>query len=97
MKTGNDKVWKFREGVLCSAMPEESLILDVKSGDYFRLNSTAADLSQCLIEGAKVEDLIAVLLADRLVSEETATTDALDFLHEIQSLGLIFESKGLQD
>src|SRR5690349_5094251 len=51
-----------RDGIACSDLGSEIVILDLNTSSYFAASASAAVLVNALIEGASAEDLVGRLL-----------------------------------
>ena len=80
---------KIRPDVTVQRVGEESLVLDMESGQIHQLNITAAwILAQC--DGEKPIEAIATDFAERFsVDPETATSDVSTTLEQLRQVKLI--------
>lgn len=77
------------DDVLAANLQGESVLLDMKSKDYFRLNETASFVWQCLGEGATRDELISQVVAAFEVDDVQAGTAIDALLAELLQRGLV--------
>jgi hypothetical protein len=63
----------------------------VEFNGLMNLNETGAFLWKKLAEGAEINDLVAGLLSEYEVDEETARADVQEFISQLQEKGLLQE------
>jgi hypothetical protein len=78
-----------RDGVACSDLGSEFVILDLDSSVYFSARDSAAVLVGSLQEGASAEVLADRLVARYNVATETAAADVRVFLEQMRSRNLL--------
>lgn len=67
---------------------EEQIILNIKTGEYFRLNPTAADMVRLLRENLTVEEVATRMEDAYEVSREEALADILQLAAELVNIGV---------
>ncbi len=67
------------------------VLLNTHSAGMSTCNETAWVLLQALKDGAKVEDLAAILVATFEVEEEDARSDVISFVQKLGAMGLVHE------
>lgn len=78
-----------RDGVACSDLGSEIVILDLETSSYFAASSSAAVLVNALIEGASEEDLVGRLLDSYEVAPADAAADVEAFLTQMRTRNLL--------
>jgi hypothetical protein len=85
-----DTVWRQRSADLSwREIDGEVIVLDLKSANYLRLNSTGAKLWTRLETGATVGQLVEVLQDGFGRTPQEAMGDTVDFLTACEQQGLI--------
>jgi Coenzyme PQQ synthesis protein D (PqqD) len=78
-----------RDGVACSDLGSEVVILDFESSVYFSARDSAATIVQTLVEGASPEALVERLVSRYDVTEEVAADDVRRFLEQLNTRNLL--------
>ena len=78
-----------RDGVACSDLGSEVVILDFASSTYFSARDSAATIAQTLVEGASPEALVEQLVSRYDVTDEDAATDVRRFLDQLTTRNLL--------
>jgi hypothetical protein len=78
-----------RDGVACSDLGSEIVILDLDTSSYFAASASAAVLVNALIDGASEEDLVGRLLDSYEVAPADAATDVEAFLMQMRTRNLL--------
>jgi hypothetical protein len=78
-----------RDGVACSDLGSEIVILDLDTSCYFAASASAAVLVNALIEGASEEDLVGRLLDSYEVAHADAAADVEAFLMQMRTRNLL--------
>jgi Coenzyme PQQ synthesis protein D (PqqD) len=88
-----------RDGVACSDLGSEVVILDFESSTYFSARASAAVIVQTLVEGASPEALVAKLLDRYDVTTDVAAADVRRFLDQLESRNLLEQipARGVED
>lgn len=77
------------DGVACSDLGTEVVILDFDSSTYFSARDSAATIVQTLVAGASPEALVERLVSRYDVTEEVAGADVRRFLDQLNSRNLL--------
>jgi hypothetical protein len=84
------------EDVVCAAdsqvsnrLGDEVAILELDQGTYFGLNPTGAHIWEQLHQPVSVQALLASVVAEYEVDEQTAREDLLKLLEQLRAAGLI--------
>jgi hypothetical protein len=81
VKPNEDVVWRNLQG--------ESVLLDLKSGVYFGLDSVGTRIWALLQDHDDLQGVLAELLAEYDVSEETCSRDLLNLVSVLTEKGLL--------
>ena len=76
-------------GVISRDVGDELVLLDVDSGNYFRVNGSGAELWQQLSSGASEGDLIAYLTSEFGIDTELAERDVKVLLAALLERNLV--------
>lgn len=68
---------------------EETIILNLATGDYLGLNTVGAFIWDTLKEPVSVSQLIARLMETYAVDEDTCTRQTLEYLGKMDGFGLL--------
>lgn len=68
---------------------EETIILNLATGDYLGLNTVGAFIWETLKEPVSVSQLIARLMETYAVDEDTCTRQTLEYLGKMDGFGLL--------
>lgn len=80
---------KLREGVVMQRLAAEAVLLDVRAGCYFELNSSGVVVVEHLLAGGSLASA-AVELSERFeVDAATAERDSLQLLTDLKRAGLM--------
>jgi hypothetical protein len=66
-----------------------AVLLDARSGDYWRLNPTAALVLRTLLDGGDLEQAVAAMVDQYEVDEQTAAVDVSALVDELRSVDLV--------
>jgi Coenzyme PQQ synthesis protein D (PqqD) len=78
------------DDLLWRDMDRELIILDLSGSTYFTLNDTGAYLWERLVSGGATEgELVDAVVAEFAVERGAAARDAAEFLHNLESRGLL--------
>lgn len=84
---------KIKQGYKVRKMCGSSVVVAVGTGDEFNgmitLNDSGELLWSRLSEGAELEDLTALLVAEYGIDEATAKADAEEFVEKIKGAGFL--------
>lgn len=78
-----------QDGVACSDLGDEIVILDLRSSTYFSARGTGAVLVTALQSGASVDTLVGDLRAAYDVTEDVAREDVVEFVADLERRGLL--------
>jgi len=81
VKPSEDVVWRNLQG--------ESVLLDLKSGVYFGLDSVGTRIWTLLQANDDLNVVLGVLLAEYEVTEETCAHDLVDLVNTLEEKGLV--------
>ncbi len=79
--------------VLVQNVVSETVLLDIDKGEYFELNELGSEMLKRLRDLGDPRRVIASLLADYEVEEETLTRDFRELLSQMESHGLVVKIK----
>jgi hypothetical protein len=82
-------ITRLREGVSCASAPEGAVLLDQRSGEYWKLNSSGARSLECLLEGGTFNDAAVLLTREYHVDLEQAVRDVEDVVRALKRSGLL--------
>lgn len=68
---------------------DETVILDLASGNYFGLDAVGARIWQLIGEGRTLDQVCEVVVAEYDVSRDVAERDLLSLVEELQGRGLL--------
>jgi hypothetical protein len=74
---------------VCSDLDGEAVILDLKSGGYYGLNSVGARIWQLIQQPQRVAEIRSVLLEEYDVDTDTCDRELKALLESLQNAGLI--------
>jgi len=84
---------KLKSGLMLRQVAGENVVLSVGSevniNGMLTLNDTGVTLWKCLENGAEKSDLVAALLAEYDVDEQTASAHVEAYVAKLEELGLI--------
>jgi hypothetical protein len=77
------------EQFISNPVGEETIILNLATGDYLGLNTVGAFIWDTLKEPVSVSQLIARLMETYAVDEDTCTRQTLEYLAKMDGFGLL--------
>jgi hypothetical protein len=80
-----------RDGVACSDLGSEIVILDLDTSSYYSAAASAATLVGALVDGASCEALVEQLVTTYAVEPEEAAADVEGFLDGLRRRNLLEE------
>lgn len=92
--TGSAMELTTSKEVLSREIHGETVLLDLKTENYFGLGGIGGRIWQLLNEGRSVRDVSVALAAEYDVSEETLATDLERFVGELAAAGLVTAANG---
>jgi hypothetical protein len=75
--------------VLTAHLDDESVLLHIERGRYYRLNPTGQGIWRGLEAGLRPAELVAALVTDFTIDEATARGEIERFLAELSAIGLV--------
>ena len=75
--------------VMARQVGEEVVLLDLASGNYFGLDAVGARIWQLITDGSTPEQVVAALVREYAVEEDTARSDTSRLLAELAAQGLV--------
>lgn len=91
-KPALDRAYRFSPDIAWRRIGDESVVLDLKSSDYYSLNETAALLWESLGEGLTPEKAVARLCEEFEAEPDAVRKDVEAALAELLSARLILRS-----
>jgi hypothetical protein len=83
------------EDVIFHALQDELILLNLKSQEYFALNSIGADMWSRLLEHGNVETVARLLSAEYDVEEQTLRNDLENLIGRLVGAGLLKTTENL--
>lgn len=77
------------EGHLTNPVGDETVLLDLQTGDYLGLDAVASSIWEHLRTPQTLDSIVGKLIEEYNVREEACRRDTLEFLERIDSLGLL--------
>jgi Coenzyme PQQ synthesis protein D (PqqD) len=74
---------------VCSRLGKETVILELKQGAYYRLNSVGSVVWEMIQQPKSIESVYCSLLAEYEIDAETCKQDLLALITELQVAGLV--------
>src|SRR5436190_2114731 len=84
-----ETIYKRATELMEADLGDELVALDVKTGDFFDLNSVAADVWRLLEHPQSAEQLCASLLSEYEVDAEQCHADIIELLNTMVAEGLV--------
>lgn len=78
-----------RPDVVARAVGDEMILLDLESGIYYTLNPVGALVWKGLEARSSFDDLLAAILADFEIDQETAASDIQSYVDDLTAQGLL--------
>ena len=78
-----------RNGLTWSDLGDEVVILDLQSSTYFSARGTSTVLVHELVAGASIDTLVARIVAEYEISEDTAQKDVDAFIRQLDNCELL--------
>ena len=85
-------VLRQADGLLSAGVGEELLMMSVAQGKYFNLNSVGARIWELLARPTSVEALLAALLSEYEVNDDTVRREVDEFLRALCERDLLAPS-----
>jgi hypothetical protein len=86
--------WRAAPKVAYEFLRDDAVVLDLQSGNYYRLNSVAASAWRLLHKPARLDDLVDRLLEGYEVERETLIRDLAELLSQMEEYGLVVREAG---
>lgn len=80
---------KFRIDVRVRTSDDKTVILDMKTGKYWHLNSTASIIAEGIQNGESLPEICALVSSVKNVAPQTAASDCAQFIQELSNAGLL--------
>jgi len=77
------KCYKQAENIECQQFDQESILLNIQTGIYFRLNELGGYIWPLLDGEHSIREIITSIVAEFDVSADTAEKDFLHFMDEL--------------
>jgi hypothetical protein len=84
-----DSIVRVREGVLCTEVGGEAVLLNLESGQYYGLDEVGTSMWSLLNQHEHLETVCRALLEEYEVTEEQVQQDLLGLIDELASQGLV--------
>ena len=84
-----DTLVERNEDVLFSDVADGMSLMDIESGQYFHFDQTGARIWKAIEGSVAVKDICAGLMAEYDVDADTCSKDTMEFVGELDALGLI--------
>ena len=82
---------KIPELILYKELEEESVLLNLNTGEYYAMNQVATRMWKLLTELGSPDEVLTSVVAEYEVSHEQARQDLLELIKEWKSSGLVEE------
>ncbi|WP_043629010.1 lasso peptide biosynthesis PqqD family chaperone [Nonomuraea candida] len=79
---------QLRPGITLTAVGEDAVLLDERTGHYHQLNATAHLIVQALVDGAAPAELVRRLTTAHPDAAPTAEADVTALLEQLHAAGL---------
>ena len=77
------------DDVLVGELPEETVLLAVKTGEYYDLNEVGARMFTLVQQYSDLDEVVGVLIDEYEVEEERLRTDLHSLIDRLSTLGLL--------
>lgn len=85
----SSKAIRFSGEVIAQELNGEMVLLDMRNGEYFGINSTGSQIWQDMSQGITLVDIVASLSQSFKLEEEMATADVTSFVRRLAEIGLV--------
>lgn len=92
-KIGPESILKQQKDIVSKSLEEETIILNLESGDYFSIPDTGLFIWKSLNGTRKLGSIIASLASKYGISASKANLEAMEFIKSLYSNGLVTEIK----
>ncbi len=84
-----EQIFQLSKEVLSQEIDGESILLDIKSENYFGLNDVGSRVIEILQSGNNINNVTVILLEEFNVGREELEKDICDLFQELLNSGLI--------
>jgi len=81
--------YRVAQDVLAASVADETVLLDMRSKNYFRLNGTAARIWNALERGCTVPEVVDELHGAFAAEREVVETETLRLVEALRERGLV--------
>ncbi|HAU68838.1 MAG: PqqD family peptide modification chaperone [Arenicella sp.] len=82
--------YSLKDQLSVTSIGEESVLLDVSSGQYFGLNELGTKIIEGLMQSLSLDDILLGIVQEFDVDMDQARVDAENLLSELETAGLVF-------
>lgn len=82
--------YSLKDRLSVTSIGEESVLLDVSSGQYFGLNELGTKIIEGLMQSLSLDDILLGIVQEFDVDMDQARVDAENLLSEFETAGLVF-------
>lgn len=82
-------VIKLSDEVIAQELDGEMVLLDIRNGEYFGINSTGSQIWQDISRGVTLIDIAASLSESFKLEREMAAADVASFVRRLAEMGLV--------
>jgi hypothetical protein len=82
--------YSLKDQLSVTSIGEESVLLDVSSGQYFGLNELGTKIIEGLMQSLSLDDILLGIVQEFDVDMDQARVDAEKLLSELETAGLVF-------
>ena len=82
--------YSLKDQLSVTSIGEESVLLDVSSGQYFGLNELGTKIIEGLMQSLSLDDILLGIVQEFDVEMDQARVDAENLLSELETAGLVF-------
>ncbi len=83
--------WQLAKSVSLTAGESGMVLLNKKSGRYYRLNRSGAEIVQNLLDGQELRDLVSLGETENPDNRERVSSDIETLIQELHQSGLLVE------
>ena len=82
--------YSLKDQLSVTSIGEDSVLLDVSSGQYFGLNERGTKIIEGLMQSLSLDDILLGIVQEFDVDMDQARVDAEKLLSELETAGLVF-------
>lgn len=82
--------YSLKDQLSVTSIGEDSVLLDVSSGQYFGLNELGTKIIEGLMQSLSLDDILLGIVQEFDVDMDQARVDAENLLSELETAGLVF-------